>query len=73
MERTRVSLGKLITPALFRYHVHQHRLICRKCGLKRPGHKLDIVTVNWTHIGDSHVLEKHSRHNKMLNGILGTL
>ena len=73
MEIIRVPLRIAIAFSFFRLHMNNNRFIQPECMLKCRDHLIDIMSVNWSDIRDSKLLEKHARHKKLFDIILRAL
>ena len=70
MEFIGTFLGRLISLALFRQHMHQHRTVDFFRGLQDLDESGQIVTINGTQIGEAQLLENRGRHHQVLHATL---
>ena len=73
MEIIRVPLRIAIAFSFFRLHMNNNRFIQPECMLKCRDHLIDIMSVNWSDIRNSKLLEEHARHKKLFDIILRAL
>ena len=70
VEIARVSLGMGITLALHSLHMHKDRSVELKRFAESGLHHIYIVSVYRSYICDTQLLEEHTRHKYLLDGIL---
>ena len=59
--------------SLFGQNMHQHRMIDLLCLPDHLLHRLDIVTVHRSQVGNAHIFKQHAGNQQLLDGIFGLL
>ncbi len=67
VEPARVALGGLVTLALGREHMHQHRARHADCAAEDLHERLQVVPINRPQVGEAQVLEEHPRYYEPLH------
>ena len=70
MKARRVLLRRLISLSLFRQDMNQNRVVHLLCFLENLCHLGNVVTIDRSEIGDSHILKEHARNDQLLDAVL---